>query len=215
MLKLLFIFTFLLCSTIAYCFEPQSGDIFFQESISSDFTDAIKGVTKSAKKHNFSHCGIAYVDSSSKPPAIYVIEAIPETGVTITPLSVFLQRDTTAGGKPMVAVGRLDDSLKFAIPHSIEYSMKLRGKPYDYEFDFDNDKYYCSELLYFAFRDEKQQPIFKATPMTFVDAKSKDATDYWKEYFAKLGIPIPEGKMGVNPGGISRSKCIKIVHSYY
>jgi len=36
----------------------------------------------------------------------------------------------------------------------------------------------------------------------------------WKTYFAELGVPVPEGKPGLNPGGISRSPVLRIVHAY-
>ena len=36
----------------------------------------------------------------------------------------------------------------------------------------------------------------------------------WEEYFNKLNIPIPEHEPGINPGGISLSNKIRIIHDY-
>ena len=36
----------------------------------------------------------------------------------------------------------------------------------------------------------------------------------WVDYFRDLNAPVPEGEPGVNPGGISRSPKVAIVHSY-
>jgi len=36
----------------------------------------------------------------------------------------------------------------------------------------------------------------------------------WAAYFRKLHAPIPEGQPGINPGGISRSPAVRIVHVY-
>ena len=36
----------------------------------------------------------------------------------------------------------------------------------------------------------------------------------WIDYFNELNIPIPENEPGINPGGISKSKKINIIHNY-
>jgi hypothetical protein len=50
--------------------------------------------------------------------------------------------------------------------------------------------------------------------MTFVDPRTGGTFPIWQEYFAKLGVAIPEGKLGINPGEISRSKVIDIIYNY-
>jgi len=51
--------------------------------------------------------------------------------------------------------------------------------------------------------------------MTFDDPDTKTIFPIWEDYFKKLGIPVPEGKPGLNPGSISRSDKIKIVYRFY
>ena len=36
----------------------------------------------------------------------------------------------------------------------------------------------------------------------------------WKEYYSKLNMNIPENQLGINPGIMSISDKIEIVHTY-
>jgi hypothetical protein len=50
--------------------------------------------------------------------------------------------------------------------------------------------------------------------MTFIDPDTHQTFPVWETYFADLGVPIPEGKPGINPGLMSRSNKLDIVHVY-
>ena len=50
--------------------------------------------------------------------------------------------------------------------------------------------------------------------MTFVDPDTDQTFGIWTDYYKELKQDIPEGKPGLNPGGISRSEYINIVHYY-
>ena len=82
---------------------------------------------------------------------------------------------------------------------------------YDDSFVLNNSMYYCSELIHEAFIKDS---IFKLLPMTFLHPKTKDTLDIWKEYYKELNIKIPQGDLGLNPGIMSLSKKIDIVHIY-
>ena len=148
---------------------------------------------------------------------IVVLEALPEKGVVKTLLNIFMKRCITNNNNPKVVVGRLIDSLQYLIPRIIENAKSYLGKDYDYEFDFENDKIYCSELIYFAFQNKNSVSFFdgEVTPMTFFNSDTKKFNQYWVDYFQKLGKKIPEGKLGINPGGILKSKLLQIVHSFF
>ena len=89
------------------------------------------------------------------------------------------------------------------------------GKPYDRLFEVDNDAYYCSELIYAIFLQANEgETIFELQPMTYKDPETGDTFPAWREYFAELNVPIPEGKPGINPGSISRSPVVDIIHAY-
>jgi len=206
--------TFIFSSLKVFCFVPQTGDIVFQDGSKTDFNDAVKNVTSSWDGRHFSHCGIVFIDSTKEVPEIYVIEALFE-GVQATLFSDFLLRNTDKNNNPKVVVGRINDSLNYSIPAAIENAKKMIGADYDFAFDFENDKYYCSELIYFSFFDRYGNHIFETNPMTFINQKTQQTDENWIEYFEKLGIEIPEGKEGISPGGISKSKFLTIIHYYY
>lgn len=98
------------------------------------------------------------------------------------------------------------------IPSAITFALKQLDKPYDDEFLYNNGKYYCSELLYDAFAFANMgKPFFELQPMTFKQPQASTYFPVWIEYYKKLNIEIPEGKPGINPGGISRSAKIDIL----
>src|SRR5690606_33541630 len=49
---------------------------------------------------------------------------------------------------------------------------------------------------------------------TFNDPDTGQPFPAWVEYYRDLGIPIPEGEPGLNPGGMSRSPHLDIVYAY-
>ncbi|HPC36241.1 MAG TPA: YiiX/YebB-like N1pC/P60 family cysteine hydrolase [Candidatus Marinimicrobia bacterium] len=192
-------------------FIPQVGDLLFQDLDGSPFYEAIEAVTKGYQGANLSHIGIVTKDSSGN---LVVLEAIL-AGVTLTPFAEFLSRSYDTQNHPKVLVGRLKSKYRHQIQPALQRALKLLGKPYDNVFDIENKAYYCSEVIYYAFLESTDsQPLFELKPMTFVDPKTGATFPVWQEYFAELGVTIPEGEPGINPGDISRSKAIDIVHNY-
>ncbi|MGB0983877.1 MAG: hypothetical protein ACPG19_07535, partial [Saprospiraceae bacterium] len=59
-----------------------------------------------------------------------------------------------------------------------------------------------------------QTPIFDAPPMTFKSPDTDSTFAIWVDYFNDINQPIPEGEVGLNPGSMSRSPYISIVHKY-
>lgn len=192
-------------------FVPESGDLLFQDLDCGPLCDAIEKVTTGHEGANFSHVGIAAVDDNGD---LVVVEAV-SSGVEITPLRTFLGRSLDTKGRPKVVVGRLKKAYHHLIAPAIEEALALEGKPYDRVFAVDNDAYYCSELVYEMFRRANDNtPVFTLQPMTFREPGTGHALQTWREYFSALGVSIPEGRPGINPGGISRSAALTIVHSY-
>ena len=192
-------------------FELQQGDLLFRDSDCGPLCDAIKKVTTGYNGAKFTHVGIAAKDSNDN---FVVIEAISK-GVQVTPLRDFLNKSLDTGNRPKVAAGRLKQPFRRLIPSAIKEAMALKGKPYDKVFAIGNNAYYCSELVYEAFlRANDGKPVFILEPMTFKEPEIGKIIPAWSEYFSKLDVDVPEGQPGINPGGISRSPVLDIVHVY-
>ena len=221
MRKLYFIFfiCFISCnSSDNNHFQLQFGDILFQDLDSSPLCDAIEIVTTGYNNNNFSHIGIIVElgdPNCINPNYIYednirVLEAIPNK-VTSTRLDSFLNRSIDSNKKPKVIVGRLKKRYQYSILDAVKFLKNKIGMEYDNYFIKDNNKYYCSELIYEAFEKDS---VFRLYPMTFIDPITNNTMNLWQEYYNELETKIPEGEPGINPGIMSISENIKIVHKY-
>ena len=107
--------------------DVREGDVIFQTSQSRQ-SPLIQIGTRS----HITHCGIVVI-KDGKP---YVLETLKT--LVLTPLDKFIAR----GKDSKYWLKRSDkENIK------IEYAHYL-GKTYDLAFSFDNDIYYCSELVY-------------------------------------------------------------------
>lgn len=192
-------------------FGLQSGDLLLQDTDGGPLCDAIEKVTVGYRGAHFTHVGMVLRDDSGRWA---VIEAISD-GVCVTPLQAFLQRSLDSEHHPKVVVGRLEPGLRHLIAPALAEALALKGRPYDKVFAINNDSYYCSELIYEAFRGaNNNRPVFTLQPMTFKDPETGAVMPAWSDYFSELDAPVPEGKPGINPGGISRSPALTIIHAY-
>lgn len=192
-------------------FEPKNGDLIFQESCSGGVGDAIKGVTTSIDENKFTHVGIVYVDP--KDSSIYVLEATTPK-VSLTPLREYLYPESEECF-PKSVVGRLKPEYLHLIPEALNYGITLIGKEYDYGYVLNNDKYYCSELVYEILKYANAgDEVFPLNVMTFESANTGEIMTGWAEYFDSRDLPVPEGEPGINPGAMSRSDVIDIIHYY-
>lgn len=174
----------------------ETGDLIFQDLDCGDMCDAIEAVTKGFNGLSFSHVGL--VDKADG--RVLVIEAIGSS-VRRIPLDSFARR---TGNK--MYVGRVRKPYRHLVSKALQYARKQLGTPYDDAFLYDNGKYYCSELIYDAFlHANHNKPFFALEPMTFKKPGSDEYFPVWKNYYEQLGIPVPEGQPGCNPGGLSRS----------
>ncbi|MBT4737932.1 MAG: hypothetical protein HOO15_01800 [Flavobacteriales bacterium] len=186
--------------------QLEVGDILFQDLDSSPLCDAIELVTPGYNGANFSHIGLIVSDNDT----LKVLESIPPK-VILTKMDDFLNRSFDQNGDPKVIVGRLTKDFSYSIANAVSFSKSQLNKEYDDVFLINNDKYYCSELIYEAFSKDS---IFQLQPMTFLHPETKDTLETWKEYYSDLGVEIPQNKLGINPGIMSLSEKIEIIHFY-
>ena len=189
--------------------EFQLGDILFQDLDCGPPCEAIEAVTSGYNGAQLSHNGIITEIQGNKFSQIFVVEAIGEE-VVKTPLDKFLERSNK------VIVGRLKPDYTYMISDAINYiENSILGKPYDYIFDLENDTYYCSEVIYQGFQvSDSTQKLFAINPMTFNEPNSKNPFVHWVTYYEELNAAIPEGELGLNPGGMSQSDKINIIHTF-
>lgn len=113
--------------------DVREGDVIFHTSQSSQ-SPLIQVGTRS----HITHCGIVVV-RDNKP---YVLET--RKRLVLTPLDEFVARGKD--GRYWLKRSNLKDI-------KIEYAHYL-GKSYDSAFSFDNDIYYCSELVYDIYKNQ-------------------------------------------------------------
>ena len=117
-------------------YEPQEGDLVFQSLPHNDVIDAIEGCSNSP----FSHCGIVVKTVLGWA----VLEAIGP--VKQGPLNRWVEQ----GREQKFAVFRLKAEHRPKAPAMIAEARKFVGLPYDIQYELDDEKIYCSELIYKA-----------------------------------------------------------------
>ncbi|MBK8091671.1 MAG: hypothetical protein IPK32_06720 [Verrucomicrobiaceae bacterium] len=115
-------------------YTPQHGDLVFQSLAHGAVIDAIEGCTGSP----FSHCGIVV----KKEGGWYVLEAIGP--VQEKPLLRWIHQGRGKG----FAVHRVKPELQKNVPAMIAQARRFLGRPYDIQYELDDAKIYCSELIY-------------------------------------------------------------------
>ncbi|MFM9005010.1 MAG: YiiX family permuted papain-like enzyme, partial [Flavobacteriales bacterium] len=115
----------------------QNGDIIFHTS-QSEQSKAIQICTEST----YSHCGIIYIENGKT----YVLEAVQP--VKKTPFEQFVQR----GEKGEYVVKRLRNAEEILNETTLKsmkaVGEKMLGKSYDSQFNWSDEKIYCSELVW-------------------------------------------------------------------
>ncbi|WP_177763299.1 YiiX/YebB-like N1pC/P60 family cysteine hydrolase [Flavobacterium sp. I3-2] len=172
----------------------ENGDLLFININCGPMCDAINAVTEGFESNDFNHMGMVIAENNE----YFVYEAIGKA-VVKTPLKTFVSYT-----KEPIYLGKLKNEYQYLIPDAIAFSEKQLGVPYDNDFIYNNEKYYCSELIYDAFLfANNDKPFFKLFPMTYKEPNSDNFFPIWVEHFKKQNIEIPEGKPGCNPGGMS------------
>ena len=72
------------------------------------------------------------------------------------------------------------------------------GAPYNFSFYPDSDAFYCSQYI------ADILPIFETIPMKFGD-DTQEISDFWREYYRELGLPVPLNQPGTNPSQLAAS----------
>ena len=83
----------------------------------------------------------------------------------------------------------------------------LLGAPYNASFYPDGDGFYCSQFV------AEILPIFEPIPMKFGD-DTQEISDFWREYYRELGLPVPLNQPGTNPSQLAQSPHLQFKERY-
>ena len=74
----------------------------------------------------------------------------------------------------------------------------LLEAPYNASFYPDGDGFYCSQFV------AEILPIFETIPMKFGN-DTQEISDFWRDYYQELGLPVPLNQAGTNPSQLATS----------
>lgn len=194
---LLSLFLLLWTGGLQAAYVPQEGDFVFQSVPKSDLTEAIEGATQS----RYSHVGLVL----RKNNAWYVREAIGP--VSDTPLEEWAGRGRYAQAFDAF---RLREQFRQYIPELIGASATFLGRPYDFKYDLDDEKIYCSELLY--------KSMLMASGVAL--GKLQELGDLnWRPYRDTIekyeGGKVPLGRRMITPRSLAEADELeKVYHGY-
>ncbi|MFR2312862.1 MAG: YiiX/YebB-like N1pC/P60 family cysteine hydrolase [Weissella confusa] len=177
--------------------ELQTGDLLFVGSTTEQFSQMIAQSTQpKAQTINYTHVGIVELADDG----LFVLHASPELGSVRQPLNSFLAAQTGN-----VDLYRLKTSFDF---NSVIFKAKtLLGQPYNWSFIASEPGFYCSEFIETAFSVVKNP--FKKIAMTF--GPDDSILPEWQTYYAKLGLPVPNGEPGTNPNALISNQLERVV----
>lgn len=174
--------------------DLQNGDIVFVGNVDADLSEAIDQVTKTEKGTSYSHMGMVVKNDEGT----FVLDAYPKSGVSLQTLEDFLamRHDSNTA----VEAYRVSELNANQFAEAINRAEKEIGQPYDGTYVMSEPGFYCSELVYQAF---KPFETFELHPMSFRDDATGEIPQTWVEHYAELGLAVPEGKPGCNPNGMA------------
>jgi hypothetical protein len=182
-------------ATAPETYAPQVGDLWFQSLPHGAVIDTIEGSTHSP----YSHCGILV----KQEDRWQVLEAIGP--VKFTPASQWIAQ----GRGNQLSCYRLKVEHQRHIPGMIAAARQMVGKPYDIQYEFDDAKIYCSELIFKAYRSTAKQDLGKRVTLGQLD---------WKPYEqvvrAITGGTVPLGREMITPRDLAAASQLDLVRPW-
>jgi len=177
--------------------QIKDGDVIFQTSQSSQ-SKAIQLATKS----KYSHCGIVYKDGNE----FNVYEAVQP--VKSTPLNKWIARGES--GKYIVKrLKNADDILTPAVLKKMKQEgEKFKGKDYDGLFGWNDEKIYCSELVWKIYKRGAGIEVGKLEKLKDFDLSSDIVKNTMKQ---RYGNNIPLNETVVSPMAVFESNLLETI----
>ncbi len=179
--------------------DLQSGDIIFQTT-SSGLSAAIQLATRS----KYSHCGVIFKQNNG----FYVLEAVGP--VKATPLTEWIGH----GDGSKYVVKRLKNAAAVLTPDNLvkikQAGEQLKGKDYDLTFEWDDERIYCSELVWKIYKRGANIEIGKLEQLKDFDLTSPLVKAKLKEHY---GDKVPLNEIIISPVAIFNSPLLVTVKS--
>ncbi|MFP9112830.1 YiiX family permuted papain-like enzyme [Flavobacterium sp. RHBU_3] len=185
---------------VVHADKLHNGDIIFQTSTSAQ-SKAIQLATHS----EYSHCGVIYEDDGQW----YVFEAVQP--VKKTPLEDWIDR----GQNDRYVIKRLKDTT--ALTPSALKKMKavaktMNGKDYDLYFEWNNDRIYCSELVWKLYKESTGLEIGHLKQLKDFDLTAPPVKLKLKE---RYGNNIPMDEKVISPKDVYDSELLETIAGTY
>lgn len=187
------------CGTQGYgrngAYRPQEGDVVFQSLPHGELIDAIEGATGSP----YSHCGLV----RSTALGWTVVEAVQP--VCETPLENWI----TQARDDVVHVYRLrqaDANLRKAL---VKEAQSFLGLPYDLRFRLDDEKIYCSELIYKAHQKATGKPLGQTCRLGDLPWQP------FRDLITRIEKgPVPEDREMITPKALSEAPELEFIGTF-
>ena len=187
------------CAGFRLCqsYTPAEGDLVFQAlPLDVDLVVAIEGVTES----HYSHVGVLH----RRDGAWTVIEATG-AGVIYTPF----EKWKTVGRDERWAAFRVKAEHREHLSKFVANLHPHAGKQYDFKYELGENKLYCSELVYHAWRQTTGQQMGKLTALGDLNWKPHQATI--EKY---NGGPVPPDRKMISPIELSKAAQLERVYNH-
>jgi uncharacterized protein YycO len=170
-------------------YQPKTGDIVFQD-LKTASSEAIKAATESP----YSHCGIVKQEGDG----FVVIEAVG-------PVREIDLESWIENGAGLFSAFRLKEDAEFE--KAVSVAEHYLGLPYDRAYSWNDEEFYCSELVYKAYDrgcgislcELKQVDTYS---LGLIDEQTREGLD---STFLSQRV--------VAPGDLARSPLLKLVYS--
>lgn len=190
------------------------GDMIFQ-TIKSSQTLAIMLASKSP----YTHVGIIQIDEDN---TVNVIEAVGPVR------KIALGDWVKQGVAERITIMRHKNITQDQIHRTIERAETYYGRPYDFYFLFDKERIYCSELVYYAFKEGAGLSLGKIQKVEELDLNNSATQNLlrsrWKNYApcVKANITTFEGCLPlitsqdlITPQSLADDNNMQLIYSNY
>jgi uncharacterized protein YycO len=175
----------------------HEADVVFQDSPSAQ-SRAIKEATHS----RFSHVGLVHFEKGQA----FVVEAVGP--VKRTPLAAWIARGQ-GGHFTVMRLKEATDGLPAdALPKFAAAEARFAGRPYDFSFEWSDDRLYCSELVWKVYKEALGVELGSLQRLGDLDLTSAVVRAKLRE---RYGAHVPLDQPVISPGAIAASPLLETV----